>query len=612
MPEFVRWNDTFRDEFRGWDDAKQGRALFIEQHPEYPAYLFINSFDPLFAHSLKDTIGEYRAVHKLEFTKLIDAAESAGFGPIITTFDVQEMYSFLEHLDDPLPVKLNVELRKFQLRGFNYLKDLPACIPNWSTGTGKSVFGVTWAKYLLNQGKVDKIVVLSKNHNKENWKRTFKKIADLEALTDDTKGSTPAARRERRAELYKDAQIFIINYEKMKYRPEKENNKRDLMGRKKPSASGDGQELEEALKGQRVAWIFDEMPTKMKGMQTAWYKGCQKLTKRTKKNYMTMLTATKIERSPENIYSCIKILDKTVWPNLATFRAQYAKRMSDFATWQVATWDTAKLPELGMRLAHMTHKASKYTDPEIRAEFPQDHWEDVWIDMSNQDRKLYDAIKKGILEQQEKNLTITKLIPLQLVCNNPATLLQSESVVAQEVIKKFVITDGYCAKLEKLSDLLDEIEGKVVIFSSFNALGMGMLAPYLVKWNHPFVMYNGNAKQKQLAQDRFRTDSRVKIFLSSDQGSDSIDLEQATSVINYDLPDNYSTLIQRVNRISRLTSEAEHVFYYNLVTADSIEEKKLDKLDRKRLMEEAVDIDLGRQSDILTNSDFDDLRSWLA
>lgn len=40
----------------------------------------------------------------------------------------------------------------------------------------------------------------------------------------------------------------------------------------------------------------------------------------------------------------------------------------------------------------------------------------------------------------------------------------------------------------------------------------------------------------QKAQDLFQNNPWVKIFLSSDKGSDSINLEQATSVINYDLP----------------------------------------------------------------------------
>jgi hypothetical protein len=611
MVKYERWNDTFLKEFRGWDSERQGRALFIEEHPDYPAYLFVNSFDPLFAHTLKDTIGEYRAVHKLEFPKLVEAAESSGFGPIISTFDVQEMYSFLEHLDDPLPVDLNVSLRKFQLRGFNYLKDLPSSVCNWSTGTGKSVFGVTWAKYLLETGKVDKVVVLSKSHNKINWTRQFQKIGGLQAITDDSLKGNPAIKRQKRGLMYQEAQVIVINYEKMKYRPEDERERRDLTGRKLPSASGDGQELEAALKGKRVAWVFDEMPTKMKSMQTGWYKGCQHLTRKTKRNYMTMLTATKIERSPENIYACVKILDKTIWPNLATFRGQYAKSMSAFADWQVASWDHKKLPEMGMRLAHITHKASKYTDPEIAAEFPLDHWEDVWLDMSDHDRKLYDAIKKGILEESEDNVTITKLIPLQLVCNNPLLLAKSQSKVAQEAIKKFTLTDKHCTKLEKLHDILDDLDGKAVVFSSFNDFGSRMLADYLVKWSVPFVLYDGNAAKKQAAQDRFRQDDRVRVFLSSDQGSDSIDLEAATTVINYDLPANHSTLIQRVNRISRLTSTASHVFFMNLVYADTMEEKKLDTLERKRRMEEAVDADLSMQSDLL-NSDFAELRDWLS
>jgi len=232
--------------------------------------------------------------------------------------------------------------------------------------------------------------------------------------------------------------------------------------------------------------------------------------------------------------------------------------------------------------------------------------------MSEPDRKLYDAIKKGILEQSEDNLTITKLIPLQLVCNNPLLLQQSQSKVALEAVKKFKLTDQHCAKLEKLRDILDEVDGKVVIFSAFNDFGSKMLAPYLSAWGHPFVLYDGNEAKKQQAQDRFRVDKRVKVFLSSDQGSDSIDLEQAATVINYDLPANHSTLTQRVNRISRLTSEFDRVFYMNLVYADTMEERKLDMLDRKRLMEEAVDVDLSAQSDLLTNSDFADLRSWLA
>lgn len=605
MVEVQRWSGQLKER----PEAEWGNSLFIENHPDYPAYLLVNSFDPLYAHSLKEVIGEYRAVHKLKFPSLLDAAKENDYTAIYYTREPDELYGFLDHLDDPYPYDLNVDLKRFQLRGFNYLKGLESKIYNWSTGTGKSVVAVAEANYLLKSGQVDKVVVLSKSHNKVNWQRQFQKVASLEAVVAESPGSTPLAKRAGRGVIYQQSRVFIINYEKLRFRPPKETPRISYeTGRKAPSASGDGDELLAALKGKRVLWIWDEMPTKMGSMRTGWYRGAQKLLGKTKQNYQIELTAKKVQRDPENVYCCTKILDPSIWPSKAVFRSMYAKKMSSWSRWEVAVWDHEKLHELGMRLAHITHIADKYTDPEIRDEFPEDHWEDILIDMSDTDRKLYEAAKTAVLEDAETGEKIpvrSRVLPLQLICNNPLLLKESESKIAQAIAAKHKISDKNCAKLDTLRDLLDEIEGKVVIFTMFNQYGTRMLAPYLAQWGHEFVLYTG----KQEEQDKFRTNPRVKIFLSSDMGSDSIDLEQATTVINYDLPWNHSTLIQRVNRISRLTSEADHVFYYNLIVADSVEEKKLALLEKKRQYEESIDADILEQSDLL-NTDFGDIK-WL-
>jgi SNF2 family DNA or RNA helicase len=233
--------------------------------------------------------------------------------------------------------------------------------------------------------------------------------------------------------------------------------------------------------------------------------------------------------------------------------------------------------------------------------------------MTDHDRKLYNAAREAIvLDSTGANMNLmNRLTPLQLICNNPLTLVKSQSMIAQFLVQSHKITDQYCAKLSKLEDLLGNIDGKVVIFSRFNELGMHMLAPYLARWGHTFVVYDGNKKQMQAAQDRFRLDKRVKVFLSSDQGSDSIDLEQATTVINYDLPHNDSTLLQRVNRISRLTSEADHVFYINLLMVKTLEEKNLKRLEYKRGLEEAMSGPLKDQSELITHGNFDSLEFML-
>jgi SNF2 family DNA or RNA helicase len=141
----------------------------------------------------------------------------------------------------------------------------------------------------------------------------------------------------------------------------------------------------------------------------------------------------------------------------------------------------------------------------------------------------------------------------------------------------------------------------------YSEYGSKMLAPYLAQWGHTFVLYDG----KQQSQDTFKNDPSIKIFLSSDKGSDSINLQEATTVINYDLPWNYSTLEQRVNRINRITSDAAHVFYYNFIMENTIEERKLKLLQRKKEYQQAVfDGDIGDQAEIIAGSTLDDLK-WL-
>ena len=114
----------------------------------------------------------------------------------------------------------------------------------------------------------------------------------------------------------------------------------------------------------------------------------------------------------------------------------------------------------------------------------------------------------------------------------------------------------------------------------YNDLGSNELFKYVTRWGYGAVLYDGSMKAKQEAEDRFRNDDSVKIFVSSDKGSDSINLEKGSVVINYNLPYKYTTLIQRVNRVNRLTSEHEHVYYYNLLSNQFIliDEKEVEKL----------------------------------
>jgi superfamily II DNA or RNA helicase len=589
--QIFQWEEIRKD-WPNWSQAIQNQTLFLEPHQAYPAYFLVNCIDPTYISTFSDVIGEYRSIHMLKVDKLYGAAEEEDYR-IVFIGTPQRMLDAIERMDDPYPCELNVELKKFQRRGFNLLRKERAQVLDWSTGVGKSVLAVAMAKYLLETNQVDKVVIASRGHNKVSWQRQFARIGSLEAVIPRGKGAGPKKleelglsladyQRQQRAQIYENSPIFIINYEKFRFKLKYNRETKEWV---ENSRDGDGEELLAALKNKRVYFIWDEMPVKMSSTTTLHYQGASKIVTKTKDKWASMLSATPIERIPEGVYGCLKILDKTRFKNKETFRKLYAKRMSPWLKWKVDVWDKDKLGELGMRLSDITHTADKYRDPEIRAEFPEEHWETIEIEMAEPDWKIYQWVdNKEVLSTD----ALSKLLVLQTICNNPAWLKYVDSQLALDTIEKFRPTDQYAEKPKVLRDLITSVDAKIVLFSMYNTLGSRRLAELLLKWNVPYVLYDGSDTKMQAAIDRFQTDDSIKVFVSSDLGSDSINLEAGSVVINYDLPYNYSRLVQRVNRINRITSTFNHVFYYNFVMVGTMEERKVEIIEEKKALDTAA------------------------
>src|SRR5437764_8252652 len=83
--------------------------------------------------------------------------------------------------------------------------------------------------------------------------------------------------------------------------------------------------------------------------------------------------------------------------------------------------------------------------------------------------------------------------------------------------------------------------------------------------------------------DRFRDDPDCRVFLSTDAGGTGLNLQSADTVINLEVPWNPAVLEQRIARVHRM-GQHRPVQVFNLVTRDSIEERVLRTLDRKRLI----------------------------
>ncbi len=97
----------------------------------------------------------------------------------------------------------------------------------------------------------------------------------------------------------------------------------------------------------------------------------------------------------------------------------------------------------------------------------------------------------------------------------------------------------------------------------------------------------GDAKWDVL--DDFRSSTGPMVLLSSEVGSEGIDLQFCRFIVNYDLPWNPMKVEQRIGRLDRLGQKADRISIVNLVLDDTIDDRILMRLyDRIRVFEESI------------------------
>ncbi len=137
------------------------------------------------------------------------------------------------------------------------------------------------------------------------------------------------------------------------------------------------------------------------------------------------------------------------------------------------------------------------------------------------------------------------------------------------------------AKFSKLMQIVDEVvvkrNRKLIIFALFKNT-LKYLAIRLNKRRFNTAVIHGDIKDRDDVLYSFKNDDNVQILLSSEVGSEGLDLQFCDSLVNYDLPWNPMVVEQRIGRIDRFGQESPKVHIYNLVVANSIQEQIYSRL----------------------------------
>ena len=130
-------------------------------------------------------------------------------------------------------------------------------------------------------------------------------------------------------------------------------------------------------------------------------------------------------------------------------------------------------------------------------------------------------------------------------------------------------------------------KNKVVVFCSFVDM-VDMIAESLGE--DICVKYTGriDAKDKESAKTSFNQNPNVRVFVSSDAGGYGVDLPAANLLINYDLPWNAGTAVQRNGRIKRASSTWPSIVVQDMLVAGSIEERQHEVLQHKNSVAAAI------------------------
>lgn len=334
--------------------------------------------------------------------------------------------------------------------------------------------------------------------------------------------------------------------------------------------------------------IIDEAH-KLKNARTQNYQFVQQL----KKKFCLLLTATPIQNNVFELYHLISLLKPGHLGNYKSFQAMFK---------------TAKEHEEAEHFIHelvnQVMVRNQRKDTEI--DWTSRHVQVVPIQFSLEERTVYEQMisLQGHVKQLDnaftmltlqkelcssKEATALTLMRLKEKCRDPEEKVQLEKTIAA------VMRLTYNAKAEKVYELIQQHEGKVLIFTEYEASQL-YLQSFLMKRGITSVPFNGRFSKSKRDWMKQLFKEKAQVLIATESGSEGINLQFCHTVINYDLPWNPMKLEQRIGRVHRI-GQTEQVHVYNLVVKETIEDHILHVLYEKIGLFENV---IGELDDILS------------
>lgn len=136
----------------------------------------------------------------------------------------------------------------------------------------------------------------------------------------------------------------------------------------------------------------------------------------------------------------------------------------------------------------------------------------------------------------------------------------------------------FTALLKVLNDAFKTGRRKIIVFAIFKKTIKYLNIRLRKAGYHPVMIYGDSKINKFEVLREFKFNNNVDVLLSSEVGSEGLDMQFCNSLVNYDLPWNPMVVEQRIGRIDRFGQESPKVNIFNIVVMDTIVEDIFSRL----------------------------------
>lgn len=336
--------------------------------------------------------------------------------------------------------------------------------------------------------------------------------------------------------------------------------------------------------------------------------------------YRRILTGTPVTQGPLDLYTQFNFLDPHILRTSSyyAFRNRYAimKEVRTAGRSFMTVAGYTNLDELQKLIEPHSYRVTKSECLDL----PEKLYSKRYVTLSDSQKRLYNSLKKDIIAEYNGQtmsapLALTKLLRLQqivggfFVPDKDIQFCEQEDVFFTEIeTNEFPPATQNCTpqpidkvnpRVESLIELLEETNGKVIIWARFRA----EIAAIRDAIDNRFgkdssVEYHGGVDNQSRTDNiqRFQNNDNCKFFIGHVQaGGKGLTLHAATTVVYYSNDFSLENRLQSEDRCHRI-GQRNNVMYVDIVAQDTIDEVIVKALRTKRNLADMITGDVPLES----------------